>query len=56
MKRLIKDIDQIKIAIIAFGDYYDGRKLLKKIDLTNDVARLQRFVDTAGSTHGEMSD
>jgi hypothetical protein len=53
VERLIKDIPQIKIAIIAFGDYCDAGNIVKKIDLTNDVGALQRFVDNAGSTGGE---
>ncbi|PRP80866.1 hypothetical protein PROFUN_11421 [Planoprotostelium fungivorum] len=52
VNRLTQDIPNIRIGIIAHGDYCDGKNLVKSIDLTNDVAALRTFVDNAGTTGG----
>lgn len=52
--RLFKDIPNLRISIIAHGDYCDaGRTYVTKIlDFTNDVNKVTNFVSTVGSTGG----
>jgi len=52
-ERLIKDIPQIRIGIIAHGDYCDYTNyVIKILDLTNDVKKICKFVDSVQSTGG----
>jgi hypothetical protein len=53
-KRLIKDIPDIKIGIIAHGDYcdYSSYGVLKILDLCKDANKICNFVDQAGSSGG----
>ena len=62
---LFKDLPDLRIGIIAHGDYCDepgsgryggGGYITKMIDLTRDVDALKHFVDTTGNTHGGDSD
>src|SRR5687767_2187479 len=56
VQRLIEDIPNIRIGIIAHGDYVDGAKGISKIDFTNDVQKLVKFVQNAPDTSGGDSD
>ena len=51
-KRLFKDIPNIRIGIIAHGDYCDGRDVLTKLDLTNDQSKICNFIRKAPATYG----
>jgi len=50
--RLIQDIKDIRIGIIAHGDYCDdvSKYAIKKIDLTNNVKEICDFVNTVEAT------
>ena len=51
--RLIQQISNIRIAIMAHGDYCDYTKYVVKYqDFTNDVDTLVKFVKDVGSTGG----
>lgn len=52
--RLFKDIPEIKIGIVAHGDYCDEKStyLMKFVDITDDQAALISFVENVGSTGG----
>lgn len=54
MERLLKDIPNIRIGIIALGDYCDQNSsyVIKHIDLTSKIKELQNFLTTAGPTGG----
>ena len=59
IQRLFMDIPNLKISIIAHGDYCDERTyyLLKQVDFTNDVASLCQFVrDVEGSGGGDFDE
>eukprot|EP01132_Coremiostelium_polycephalum_P001169 gene1169-1480_t len=49
--RLMKEIPLIRIGIMAMGDYIDSYTL-KSIDLTNDVNKLVKFINSVKSTSG----
>ncbi len=52
--RLMKEIPGIRIGIIAHGDYCDARStyVTKALDLTDDAARICRFVERVEPTGG----
>lgn len=52
VKRLFRDIPNIRIGIIAHGDYCDAPNTLKKFDLSTDQEAICRFVNTVPPTHG----
>lgn len=54
VERLFRDIKDIRIGIIAHGDYCDENTtyLMKHIDLTNDVEKIINFVTNVTSTCG----
>lgn len=54
VNRLFSDVPNIKIGIIAHGDYCDENKtyLIKSIDLTNDKSKLVDFVNSVENTYG----
>jgi len=56
VSRLIKDIKDIRIGIIAHGDYCDdvdnNYYCIKKVDLSNDVEKICQFVRSVGATGG----
>jgi hypothetical protein len=54
VRRLFKDIPDLRIGIIAHGDYYDARYsyVTKMLDLTRDENRICRFVGTVEPTSG----
>jgi hypothetical protein len=52
-KRLLKDIPNIRIALIAHGDYCDhGNYVAKALDFTNDPAKLAQFAKEVPKTGG----
>jgi hypothetical protein len=52
-KRLIKDIPNIRIALIAHGDYCDhANYVAKALDFTNDPAKLAQFAQEVPKTGG----
>jgi len=54
VKRLLKDIPNIRIGIIAHGDYCDSQYsyAISKVELTADVQKLVEFVNSVQSTGG----
>jgi len=53
MERLIADIPNLKIGIIAHGDYCDESSyVIKHCDLSSDIEKLKNFLTTAGGTGG----
>jgi len=50
--RLMKDIPNIRIGIIAHGDYCDGKNILSILDLSKDVNEICKFVNTVSPTGG----
>lgn len=56
--RLFKDVSDIRIAIIAHGDYCDERStyITKMLDFTTDVNKLVNFVNMVQATGGGDAD
>lgn len=54
VKRLFKDIPDLKVGIIAHGDYCDAGDpyVTKILDLTDDEDKIVRFVNGVGATGG----
>jgi len=50
--RLMKDIPNIRIGIIAHGDYCDGKLVTSTLDLSQNVTAICKFVNGASSTGG----
>ena len=50
--KLFKDIDFLRIGIIAHGDYCDGSRMITTLPLTNNQAEIKRFVETVPDTSG----
>ena len=52
--RLLRDVVDLRVAIVAHGDYFDGDDayVTKCVDFTNDGDRLSRFVRTLEGTSG----
>ena len=55
--RLLRDIPNIRIGIIAHGDYcdQDGSYVVKRLDITSDTDKLVDFVDNVPRSGGEGS-
>jgi len=52
-KRLVKDIPNIRIALIAHGDYCDhANYVAKALDFTSDAAKLAQFAKDVAKTGG----
>jgi Mg-chelatase subunit ChlD len=53
-ERLFKEAPNIRIGIIAHGDYCDERSsyVIKSLDLTNDKSKIVKFVEEVGPTGG----
>lgn len=53
-KRLFKEIPNMRIGIVAHGDYCDKDRtyLMKHIDLSSDADKIIEFVNTVGNTGG----
>jgi hypothetical protein len=52
VKRLFRDIPNIRIGIIAHGDYCDGPAVITKFDLSTDQNAICNFVRTVQPTYG----
>jgi len=52
LDKLFSTIPDLRVGIIAHGDYYDGIKALYKINFTSDKQALKLFVETAPNTNG----
>lgn len=50
--RLFKDIEGIRIGVIAHGDYCDHPRVYEKIELTNNKEKLVKFINTVRPTGG----
>lgn len=54
--RLFDTISDLRIGIVAHGDYCDGRLCISKTELTNNKDELIRFLKTVPNTNGGDSD
>ena len=54
--KLFSTIPDLKVGIIAHGDYCDGINAISKIDFTDDMDALINFVNVAPNTDGGDSD
>lgn len=52
VKRLFKDIPNLRVGIIAHGDYCDGPRAITKFDFSDDPTAICRFVETVKDTSG----
>lgn len=53
MKRLLRDIPNIRIGVLAHGDYCDYRNyVVREQELTSRVEALTKFVEDVPSTGG----
>ncbi|KYQ93890.1 hypothetical protein DLAC_05294 [Tieghemostelium lacteum] len=52
VNRLMKDIPNIKIGVMALGDYCDKQHVLLTLDLSNDVNAIVSFINSAPNTTG----
>lgn len=52
VKRLFRDIPNLRVGIVAHGDYCDGPRAITKFDLSTDQRAICRFVETVESTSG----
>lgn len=52
VKRLFRDIPNIRIGIIAHGDYCDGPAVISKFDLSTNQEAICRFVRNVEPTYG----
>jgi len=52
IKYMFEQIPQIRIAIMAHGDYCDGSDVLSVLDFTNDENAICKFVQTVRRTDG----
>ena len=50
--KLFKDIPNIMVSIVGFGDYIDGENLMKYIDICNDENKIINFITTVPNTGG----
>ena len=52
VRRLMRDIPNLRVGVIAHGDYCDGDQAITKFDFSSDERAICRFVDTVRSTGG----
>lgn len=52
VERLFKDIEFLRIGIVAHGDFVDGQDKMQTLPLTNDQNKIVRFVQSAKNTSG----
>jgi len=52
VERLFRENPDIKIGVIAHGDYCDGPNFLRKCDLTDDAKAVVKFVNEVPATGG----
>ncbi len=51
-EKLFKEIPNLRLAIIAHGDYCDGDDKIKILDFTSDVNMIKQFIHDAPATGG----
>jgi hypothetical protein len=53
-RRLFRDIPNLRLAVIAHGDYCDAGStyVTKKFDFSSDIEAISRFIKTVGATGG----
>lgn len=52
VKKLFKELSDLRIGIISHGDYCDGAGWLSQLDLTDDQDKIIKFIQNAKSTGG----
>ena len=52
IRRLFQDVPNVRVGIIAHGDYCDGARAITKHELSTDQQSLCKFVKTVQSTDG----
>lgn len=52
IKRLFKDIPNLRVGIIAHGDYCDRERAVTKFDFSDDEKAICKFVETVRATDG----
>lgn len=52
IKQLFKDIPNLRVGIIAHGDYCDGPRAVTKFDFSDDPKTICKFVETVQQTNG----
>jgi hypothetical protein len=50
--RLFKEVDGIRIGLLAHGDYCDYPEMMWKLDLSNDIIKIKNFIIGAKNTSG----
>ena len=45
--RLFREIPDLRVAIIAHGDYCDGPKVITKLDFTDNQEEIKKFIQDA---------
>ena len=51
-ERLFREIPSLRISIIAHGDYYSGKDVIKVLDFTTDQDVIKEFIKDAPKTYG----
>lgn len=51
-EKVFKEIKDLKIGIVAHGDYCDGKDWYRQVDLTDDQNMIRGFIQTAPNTGG----
>ena len=51
-ERLFREIPDLRVAIIAHGDYCDGPKVITQLDFTDSQEEIKNFIQNAPSTSG----
>jgi hypothetical protein len=51
-ERLFREIPDLRVAIIAHGDYCDGPKVITQLDFTDTQEEIKNFIQNAPSTSG----
>ena len=52
VKSMVVDIPDLKIGLIAHGDYCDGDNCIAVLDLTNDIEKIMNFINNTPNTGG----
>jgi hypothetical protein len=56
VQELFEDIPGLRVAIMAHGDYCDGKDVLTMLDFTDNVKKICKFVESVDSTYGGDED
>lgn len=53
VNRLFEEVDNLRIAVVAHGDYCDEKNyLMRQLDFTTDKNAIHQFISDAGRTYG----